>query len=66
MKQVIPAVIYLNKNEIDALKKFCDDNIVTGVIEVRQDYASGIGYATKVMVRDLPETLTDITDYDAW
>lgn len=58
--------IYLTKAEVDSLKDFCDDNLAIGVIEIYQSKVSGIGLTTRVQVKDLPETLTDITDINAW
>ena len=57
---------YLTKTEVDSLKEFCDDNLAVGVVQIEQDNSSGIGVTTKVMIKDLPETLTDITDLDVW
>lgn len=62
----IPVVIQLNKNEVDALKEFCDDNLAVGTVLITQSSESGIGLTTKVMVKDLPEIMTDITDIDSW
>ena len=62
MKQTI----YLTNSEVNALKDFCDDNLAVGVVEITQENVSGIGPTTKAMVKDLPETLTDITDIDSW
>lgn len=62
----IPVTIYLNKEEVNSLKKFCDDNLAAGEVVITQHYKSGIGYTTSVMVKDLPETLLDITDYSTW
>ena len=56
---------YLTKSEVEALYNFCLDNLETGVVEINQK-PNGIGSITKVMVKDLPETLTDITDIDSW
>ena len=47
----------LTKAEVEALKDFCDDNLVSGSVRITQD-----ALTTKVEVVDLPETLTDITD----
>lgn len=58
--------IILTKQEVDDLKQFCDENLAVGVVELFQDHKSGIGTATRVQVKDLPETLTDITDIDSW
>ena len=65
-KNNIPVVISLTKAEVDSLKDFCDDNLAVGTVEIIQSSDSGIGYTTKVMVKDLPETLTDITDISSW
>ena len=62
----IPVVIQLSKKEVDSLKEFCDDNLAIGIVLITQSSESGIGLTTKVMVKDLPETLTDITDIDSW
>jgi hypothetical protein len=62
----IPVVIQLSKKEVDSLKEFCDDNLAIGTVLITQSSESGIGLTTKVMVKDLPETLTDITDIDSW
>lgn len=58
--------ISLTKEEANSLKQFCDENLAVGTVIIDQVNNSGIGPTTKVMVRDLPETLTDITDYDCW
>jgi hypothetical protein len=57
--------ISLTKEEVDSLKEFCDDNLCIGSVIIDQLELSGIGLTTKVMVKDLPETLTDITDRDS-
>ena len=62
----IPVVIQLSKKEVDSLKEFCDDNLAIGTVLIIQSSESGIGLTTKVMIKDLPETLTDITDIDNW
>lgn len=62
----IPVVIRLTKEEVESLKAFCDENLVIGTVLVTQSSESGIGLTTKVMVKDLPETMTDITDIDSW
>jgi hypothetical protein len=62
----IPVVIQLSKEEVNSLKQFCDDNLTQGVVLITQSSESGIGLTTKVMVKDLPETMTDITDVDSW
>ena len=59
-------VIQLSKEEINALKQFCDDNLAQGTVLITQSSESGIGLTTKVMVKDLPETITNITDIDSW
>ena len=62
----IPVVIQLSKEEVNSLKQFCDDNLSQGTVLITQSSESGIGLTTKVMVKDLPETMTDITDVDSW
>ena len=62
MKQTI----YLTDNEVEALNDFCIYNLASGCVEITQENTSGRGPTTKVMVKDLPETLTDITDIDSW
>lgn len=62
----IPVVIQLSKEEVNSLKQFCDDNLAQGTVLITQSSESGIGLTTKVMVKDLPETMTDITDIDSW
>lgn len=62
MKQTI----YLTDSEVEALNDFCIYNLASGQVEITQENVSGIGPTTKVMVKDLPETLTDITDIDSW
>lgn len=62
----IPVVICLTKEEVISLKEFCDENLVIGSVLITQSSESGIGLTTKVMVKDLPETETDITDIDSW
>ena len=62
----IPVVIQLSKEEVNSLKRFCDDNLAQGTVLITQSSESGIGLTTKVMVKDLPETMTDITDIDNW
>ena len=59
-------VIRLSKDEVDALKNFCDSNLAVGTILITQSAESGIGLTTKVMVKNLPETMTDITDISQW
>jgi hypothetical protein len=58
--------IQLAKEEINSLKNFCDDNLAVGSVVITQSSESGIGLSTKVMVKDLPETMTDITNIDSW
>lgn len=58
--------IALTKEEVDSLKTFCDENLQRGLVIIDQLELSGIGPTTKVMVKDLPETLTDITDISSW
>ena len=58
----LPVKITLTKDEVDSLKQFCDDNLCVGTVIIDQSNSSGIGLITRVMVKDLPETLTDITD----
>lgn len=58
--------ISLTKEEANSLKEFCDENLARGTVVVTQSQKSGIGLTTRVMVKDLPETLTDITDIDSW
>jgi len=58
--------VTLTKEEVNSLKEFCDDNLERGQAIIDQLELSGIGLTTKVMVKDLPETLTDITDVSAW
>ena len=61
-----PVEIALNKNEIDSLKEFADENLERGTILIHQSSESGIGLTTRVLVKGLPETLTDITDTESW
>ena len=65
-KSNIPVVLYLTKEEVNSLKEFCDDNLERGSVIIWQTSEFGQGYTTKVMVKDLPETTTDITDINAW
>ena len=58
--------ITLTKAEVDSLKKFCDENLAVGQVRITQSHSSDTGTTTKVQVKDLPETLTDITDIDSW
>ena len=58
--------VFLTKEEVDSLKEFCDENLCVGTVVIDQLELSGIGLTTKVMVKDLPETLTDITDVNSW
>ena len=62
----IPVVISLTKEEVNSLKEFCDENLAVGSVIITQSSESGIGLTTKVMVVDLPETMTDITDLSSW
>ena len=62
----IPVVISLTKEEVNSLKEFCDENLAVGSVIITQSSESGIGLTTKVMVVDLPETMTDITDIASW
>ena len=59
-------MVILTKAEVDSLKEFCDYNLEVGSVEITQNSNSGIGLITKVQVKNLPETLTDITDIDSW
>jgi hypothetical protein len=58
--------ISLTREEVNSLKEYCDENLYVGPVIIDQLELSGIGLTTKVMVKDLPETLTDITDVSAW
>ena len=58
--------VFLTKEEVDSLKKFCDDNLTVGTVVITQKHSGGIGLETKVQVHNLPETLTDITDVSSW
>ena len=58
--------VTLTKEEVNSLKEFCDDNLERGQVIIDQLELSGIGLTTKVMVKDLPETLSDITDISSW
>lgn len=58
--------VTLTKEEVNSLKEFCDDNLQRGQAIIDQLELSGIGLTTKVMVKGLPETLTDITDVSSW
>ena len=62
----IPVVVSLTKEEVNSLKEFCDENLAIGSVIITQSSESGIGLTTKVMVVDLPETMTDITDLSSW
>ena len=62
----IPVVVSLTKEEVNSLKDFCDDNLAVGSVLIIQSSESGISLTTKVMVKDLPETETDITDIESW
>ena len=59
-------MVILTKAEVDSLKEFCDYNLEVGSVEITQNSNSGIGLITKVQVKNLPETLTDITDIGSW
>ena len=61
----MPKIMFMTKTEVNSLKEFCDENLAVGQVEITQSYSSGIGTTTKVQVKDLPETLTDITDIDS-
>ena len=52
-----PVKITLTKEEVDNIKEFCDENLCVGEVIVSQE-----GLVTRVQVKDLPETLTDISD----
>ena len=62
----IPVVVSLTKEVVNSLKEFCDKNLAVGSVLITQSSESGIGLSTKVMVKDLPETMTDITNIDSW
>ena len=62
----VPVVVYLTKAEVDALLDYCNDNLAVGAVKVIQEGGGGSRFITKAQVPDLPETLTDITDYDYW
>ena len=49
--------IALTKEEVNNLKEFCDENLCVGEVVVSQE-----GLVTRVQVKNLPETLTDISD----
>ena len=57
--------VQLTKEEVDSLKDFCDYNLAIGTVMITQS-ESKKGLITKVMVKDLPETETDITDINLW
>lgn len=59
-------MVILTKEEVEELKRFTDDNLERGTVKVVQTQTSGIGVTTQVMVTNLPETLTDITDFNYW
>ena len=66
-KDVFPQrMVTLTKDEVDSLKEFCDYNLEVGSVEITQNSNNGIGLVTKVQVKNLPETLTDITDINNW
>ena len=54
--------IILTKEEVNNLKEFCDDNLAVGTVIIDQTGISGVGTFTHVMVKDLPETITDISE----
>lgn len=54
--------IQLTKDEVDYIKEFCDYNLAVGTVIITQSSESGTNLTTKVMVKDLPETMTDITE----
>ena len=58
--------IRMTKEEVDSLKEYCDQNLAVGIVEVEQSHTSGIGWNIYVQVENLPETRTDITDYNSW
>ena len=62
----MPKIMFMTKAEVDSLKEFCDKNLAVGQVLITQSSESGIGLTTKVMVKDLPETETDITDIESW
>ena len=61
-----PVIVSLTKEEVNSLKEFCDENLVRSSVLITQSSESSIGLTTKVMVKDLPEIETDITDIDSW
>lgn len=65
-KDTLRSRISLTKEEVDSLKQFCDENLCVGTVIIDQIVTSGIGHTTMVMVKDLPETMTDITDVSSW
>ena len=52
-----PVIVSLTKEEVNSLKEFCDENLCVGEVIVSQE-----GLVTRVQVKNLPETLTDISD----
>ena len=52
-----PVIVSLTKEEVNSLKEFCDENLCVGEVIVSQE-----GLVTRVQVKDLPETLTNISD----
>lgn len=54
--------IQLTKDEVDYIKEFCDYNLAVSTVIITQSSESGTNLTTKVMVKDLPETMTDITE----
>lgn len=61
----IPVVVSLTKQEVDDLKNYCDEHLAVGIVEITQTYSSDTKYTVHAQVKDLPETRTDITDYDS-
>lgn len=66
IRKKLKFVFNLTKEEVNSLKEFCDDNLAVGSVLITQSSESGIGLTTKVMVKGLPETETDITDIESW
>ena len=56
-KRPVAKKVTLTKEEVDSLKEYCDENLCVGEVIVSQE-----GLVTRVQVKDLPETLTDISD----
>ena len=61
-KKPCKAQVVLTKDEVDALKQFCDENLAIGTVIIDQITTSSMGNYTWVMVKDLPDTRTDISD----